>query len=287
MERVEGVVRAMSAWHLLVRHPQGLRPDDWRHLLDGLGQDEGFVAGYDNELNVMRHIVSKRANPVSLTNVLDALRTNMRALRDLLPEEAWQYTGRQQRMLAELVASVGRRREAMDAMIRHCRASIEVFQATMRREEAFAFWKIGRLLECVEVTCRILTAGLNATAERAVEDPATDDLIWTHTLNALGLLSAYANYSRAPIQGDTAIDFVITDALLPRSARCCLQSVRNSLDTLPNNTEALRRVTRSMQAVAAGPSGGRHAPARWLRRLRTQTEGVAHTLSRTYFPAWD
>ena len=286
MERAEGVVRAMSAWHLLVRHPQGLEREDWRHLLDGLGQADGFAAGYDNEPNVIRHLVSKRANRASVSTIIEALRANMRALRDLLPEEAWQCTSRQQALLGELVSSVGRRRGAMDAFIRHGRAGTEAFQATMRREEAFAFWKMGRLLESVDGTCRVLAAGLAALGDDAAEEPSSDDLVWTHTLNALGLLSAYANYSRRPIQTATVIDFMIADALLPRSALCCLQSVRNSLESLPNNTEALRRITRPLRAVAAGPPSRHKAPARWLGRLGAQAQEIAQTLSKTYFPDW-
>ena len=286
MERAESTVRAMSAWHLLVRHPQGLQRDDWRHLLAGLEQDRDFAASYDNELNVIRHLVNKRGNPSSLAALIAALRDNMRALRDLLPEEAWQYAGRQRDILPALVASAERRRGAMNAFVRHCRASAEVFQATMRREEAFAFWKMGRRLECVDVTCRILAAGLNAASDEAAEDPSTDDLVWSHTLNALGLSSAYANYSREPIQGATVIQFAICDDKLPRSARRCLQSVRNTLDALPNNAASLLKLARPLQAVTARSPSRQAAPRRWLLRLRAQTREICKTLAKTYFPAW-
>jgi uncharacterized alpha-E superfamily protein len=108
--------------------------------------------------------------------------------------------------------------------------------ATMSRDAAHAFWRLGRYLERADMTLRITHLALTPVDSDAAL--AYQDARWTELLHALGAQQMYGRRHCSRPSGRLSLTFVLEDDDFPRSYRHCLEQVARELCRLPG-AEAL------------------------------------------------
>ncbi|MGY1600674.1 alpha-E domain-containing protein [Geodermatophilus sp. SYSU D00815] len=260
------VERADDTARILDVHTQRLVEDPWiderracANLLALMGHPvQGGEA--DTEL-VLDTLAFERSSPSSIVGALSAARENARGAREVLSAEIWESLNvthnalPQQRTMA--------RRYGPHSLFRFVRErSAMVFglaDATMSRDESWLFLILGRSLERVDMTARMLST-------RVLAGDAAPS--WTLVLRSTGAYEPYLRTYRGVVNSGRAAEFLLLDRLFPRSVFAALEQAEACL------AELERAPVRSAGSAATrvGVAGEAH---RIVGRARTLLEFMA------------
>lgn len=172
-----------------------------------------------------RTIVQKLAydpeSPTSIIASVNAARESARRARETLSTDIWEAINT---MWRGLPATKSMRPPDMFAWIRQ-RASIVsgIADATMPRDEGWQFLVLGRSIERVDMTARLLsTAALSPGPH----------LAWPTTLRACGAYEAFLRAYRGVEADRQAAEFLLLDRLFPRSIVYSLGRAEQALENL-------------------------------------------------------
>jgi uncharacterized alpha-E superfamily protein len=205
------------------------------------------------ERQVVRFLIGDRDCPSSIRNALHNARENCRTVRDILPREAWQYLTELQLFVDDnLAAGLTRRgRHAfLQRIIRTCQMIMGLLGATMTRDLAYQFLRLGRNIERADMTTRFVNMRL--AVEQTNRLPDTTQLTKVQWVNVLGSLSAYHMYRRkmqAQVRQEHVLWFLFKDDEFPRSLAHCLNAVEESLGAIKNSQPcllALRKIAKKV-----------------------------------------
>ncbi len=154
--------------------------------------------------------------PSSIAASLTAAREAARHVREVISSELWEclnatYLGLG--MQANRARTLGlhgyfqwvRQRAAM---------ATGIVESTLSRDDGWQFLVLGRSLERLDMTARLLASRL-VVAEEASGDDTAD---WVATLRSCSAHEAYLRSYRRGVEGPLAIEFLLLDRLFPRSA---------------------------------------------------------------------
>jgi uncharacterized alpha-E superfamily protein len=149
-------------------------------------------------------------NPSSIVGALQAARQNARTVREALSAEIWESLNA---AYHELPARVAAARDfgpaPFFAYIRQRAALIAgLAESSLIRDDAYDFVVLGRNLERVDMTARLLSARISAPSPYAE---------WVSTLRACSAQEAYQRTYQRSVDGRSAIEFLLLDRLFPRS----------------------------------------------------------------------
>ena len=203
---------------------------------------------------VLATLAFDRSSPGSIVGALSAARENARGAREVLSAEIWESLNvthnalPQQRTMA--------RRYGPHSLFRFVRErSAMVFglaDATMSRDESWLFLILGRSLERVDMTSRILSTRILAG------DAAPS---WTLVLRSTGAYEPYLRTYRGMVNSSRAAEFLLLDRLFPRSVFAALEQAEACLVELERSTVR--------DAARIGVAGEAH---RIVGRARTMLE---------------
>ena len=112
--------------------------------------------------------------------------------------------------------------------------------ASLPRDHAYGFIKLGRLIECADMTTRIMDVGAGDIMERAGRFGAIDPLLWGALLQALSAAAAYRREVGPIVEKDAALNFIFLSATFPRSIKYFVRETRKELMRLSNHDLAIR-----------------------------------------------
>lgn len=148
--------------------------------------------------------------PSSITSSIRAARDAARSAREAISSEMWEclnstYNGlREQRRMAEAVGPSG--------FFRYVRtqgaALAGLADSSMSRDDGWRFLVLGRAIERVDMTARLLTV-------RYASNTSSAD--WVTTLRCSSAHEAYLRTYRRAVDGSLVIEFLLLDRLFPRS----------------------------------------------------------------------
>jgi uncharacterized alpha-E superfamily protein len=253
------VERADDTARILDVHTQRLVEDPWiderracANLLALMGSPVPETEA-DTE-RVLATLAFDRGSPSSIVGALSAARENARGAREVLSAEIWESLNvthnalPQQRTMA--------RRYGPHSLFRFVRErSAMVFglaDATMSRDESWLFLILGRSLERVDMTSRILST-------RVLAGDAAPS--WTLVLRSTGAYEPYLRTYRGMVDSSRAAEFLLLDRLFPRSVFAALEQAEACLVELERSP--VRDATR------IGVTGEAH---RIVGRARTMLE---------------
>jgi uncharacterized alpha-E superfamily protein len=203
---------------------------------------------------VLDTLAFDRASPSSIVGALSAARENARGAREVLSAEIWESLNvthnalPQQRTMA--------RRYGPHSLFRFVRErSAMVFglaDATMSRDESWLFLILGRSLERVDMTSRIIST-------RVLAGDAAPS--WTLVLRSTGAYEPYLRTYRGMVNSSRAAEFLLLDRLFPRSVFAALGQAEACLAELERSTVR--------DAARIGVAGEAH---RIVGRARTMLE---------------
>lgn len=149
-------------------------------------------------------------NPSSIVGALQAARQNARSVRESLSSEIWESLNTAYHELPSRVeAARGFGPAPFFSYIRQRAALIAgLAESSMIRDDAYDFVILGRNLERVDMTARLLSARISAPSPYAE---------WVTTLRACSAQEAYQRTYQRSVDGGSVIEFLLLDRLFPRS----------------------------------------------------------------------
>ncbi len=249
------VERAEDTARLLDVHVIDLLDNPWADLqgasrdmllVMGLGVPEGEV---DPSAAATR-LAFERGSTSSIAGALEAARESARGVREALSSELWECLNASYHGLPGHEAGAVLR--GPHTFCRWVRERAAVFagllDGAMPHDDSWRFLVLGRSLERVDMTARLLRA-------RAVRSGTNSD--WVGLLRCCSAHEAYLRSYRSAVEPARVVEFLVLDRLFPRSVYSALQQAEQCLTDL---------------APSAGRSGLVDDAARLLGRARTDLQ---------------
>jgi uncharacterized alpha-E superfamily protein len=265
-------------------------PLGWQGLVDISGASELFVELFDepSEKNVSRYLINDTRNPGSLFRSLDNARENVRTLRGIIPRRSVEIINElnlfARTTLSEPLSRT-RRTEGL-AEVQSFVQRIEGFMsANMLHDAHWSFLRLGNFIERADMTSRILEAGFDNPFDAAAELEPFMDIQWRNVLLSLDATQSYNQVVQGPVGQEAVLEFLIHNEQLPRSLAYPLNSLRNSVRTLPRNEKVLRSVNRLRRQTAAVDTQALDSDGsrEFLDGFQQQLAEIDQLINKTYF----
>jgi uncharacterized alpha-E superfamily protein len=160
---------------------------------------------------MLETLAFKTPDTTSIAGALSAARENARGARDAISSEMWECLNATHNALPAMVARAGSiGPHGLFAYVKERAAILSgLADSTMSRDDGWRFLVLGRSLERVDMTARMLSAGL-----QDAEEPGD----WVATLRCCSAHEAFLRTYRRAVTPDLVVEFLVLDRLFPRSA---------------------------------------------------------------------
>ncbi|WP_066363451.1 alpha-E domain-containing protein [Herbidospora mongoliensis] len=204
--------------------------EDWSTVLAILGHEGG-----DNPTTetMIQRLAYDSATPSSIAGCVRAARENARGVREIISSEVWECLNVTWNELP--IRQIGAERLGPHGYLRYVRERAALFSgladATMSRDDGWLFMVLGRSLERVDMTARLLAVhGEVLPSEFA---PPSESSGWKVLLEACGADESFTRTHR----GDSkrVLEFLLLDRLFPRSVMHALTTAEQCLAELSPN----------------------------------------------------
>jgi uncharacterized alpha-E superfamily protein len=225
VERADDTARMVDVYvHRLLEEPRADEDADCRALLSVLG----IPPPPDSPLDIgttLYHLAYEIRSPSAIAGAVLAARTGARSVRDVISSEMWEC-------LNVTSLALPRQRRAAERLgphvyLRFIRERAALFfglaDSTMSHDDAWRFLVLGRSLERVDMTARLLLARMPDTPY---------EVGWLMLLRACGAYESFIRsqgWAGGPAQ---AAEFLILDRLFPRSVLHALGTAEECLAAL-------------------------------------------------------
>lgn len=224
------VERAEDTARILDVHLQRILADPWtseeaacRSLLAVMGR-RGVEQPHD-AAQVLGLLGLDERNPGSVVGALAAARENARGARETVSSEMWECLNTTWHGLPDARRRV--EQQGVHAFFRWIRERCAVMggltDATMSRDEGWLFLVLGRSVERVDMTARLLR-----THERAGGSIPS----WLTLLRSSGAWETFLRTYRGSLDDRHAAEFLLLDRLFPRSVFAALSAAESCLTEL-------------------------------------------------------
>jgi len=242
----------------------GEAPEQVRGILDFLGFD--------------------RTNPSSIVGALAAARHNARGIREALSSEIWECLNTTHFELGpRLDAAEGFGPAPFFSYVRQRAAMLAGYvESTISRDSGYDFLVLGRSVERVDMTARLLAA--------RVSTPAPGDS-WVATLRACSAHEAYLRTYQRRVEAPLVLQFLLLDRLFPRSIFHALRLGEGALARLEpapgraGSGDVARRAIGRVRATLEflPPDDLLHGLPQRLDGIQRGMSDVSEAVSRRYF----
>lgn len=223
VERADDTARILDVhYHLLLEDPWVDEEAACGALLDVMGVGQSVPSPTARTVNEV--LAYDDDSPSSISGALLAARENARGVRDSISSEMWEclnatwYTLRERREFSLASPFL---------FFRYVTERAAFFaglaDSTMSRDEAWRFLSLGRSLERVDMTCRLLSARWSDAAGSAG---------WVTTLRCCSAHDAYLRTYHRAVDTSLAAEFLLLDRLFPRSVYHALETAERRLAEL-------------------------------------------------------
>ena len=283
------VERADGTSRLLDVHLQLLLEDPWvdedsacRSLLKVIGSNAQFDGPLDRH-QLMNVLTVDRNDPSSIASALGNARENARRVREIVSTELWECLNTTRSRMPRKVA-LDRSHDFFAWVRERTALAIGIVESGTSRDEAWTFFTLGRSLERIDMTARLL-----ATSELTEASGPS----WTTILRSCGAYEAYLRTYRGVPSATNAAEFLLLDRIFPRSvifavtrAEACLNDLVPTTSRVGITDEALRILGqlrtnleyRSAPAILANLTNE-------MISLQAGVKEVSESISTRYFPA--
>lgn len=247
VERADGTARLLDV------HLQLLLEDPWvdedtacRSLLEVIGSDSNFPHQLARQ-DLLNTLSVDRSEASSIASSLNNARENARRVREIVSTELWECLNTTRSRMPRRV-SIERAHDFFGWVRERTALAVGIVESSTSRDESWTFFTLGRSLERVDMTARLL-----ATSELTEASGPS----WTTILRSCGAYEAYLRTYRGVPSATNAAEFLLLDRIFPRSVIFALSRAENCLSDLAPTTD---RVGTSDNAL------------RQLKQIRTNLE---------------
>ena len=239
VERADGTARLLDV------HLQLLLEDPWvdedtacRSLLEVIGSDSSYPHQLSRQ-DLLSILSVDRGEASSIASSLNNARENARRVREIVSTELWECLNTTRSRMPRKV-SIERAHDFFGWVRERTALSIGIVESSTSRDESWTFFTLGRSLERVDMTARLL-----ATSELTEASGPS----WTTILRSCGAYEAYLRTYRGVPSATNAAEFLLLDRIFPRSvtfalarAEHCLSELAPSTDRVGTSDSALRNI---------------------------------------------
>jgi uncharacterized alpha-E superfamily protein len=298
IERTENHTRLIDVNYHLRHELKGKENEQvymWERLVAAIGNVTTFNNYYGtiNEETVIKFLTLDQSNPNSIFSCVHQTRTNMRALRPLLPDELWDIINAFYLWLKE---------EDLDSVMtqspylfyQRIREWLSIFNGTvdsiMVRDEEWNFIQAGKHMERAENILRILNAiYLNFMEDGTLSRDQNHYNRMIVLLKSVGGYEGFRKYHANNVTFEKVIEFIMLNHTFPRSVSFALTSLESNLQAIKHQdynfallSDQAIDITVKIKEILAGVKGELYGLD-----LLYQMQGSCHQLggiiSKTFF----
>jgi len=166
----------------------------------------------------------------SIVEAISAARENARGAREVTSTEIWECLNTTYNALAERERAAKRLgpHEFLSFVEGRAAMFAGLADSTLSRDDGYRFMVLGRAIERVDMTVRLL---LSRVGDRA-SSPA-----WVTLLRSAGAHDSYLRTYRGAMDAGRVVEFMLLDRLFPRSIFYSLRLAEHNLDELLNRPQ--------------------------------------------------
>lgn len=235
VERAENTARLLdTTYHGLLESRPATEATAWSDLLDVVGLADAFATagGQPTGPQVTRYLVTDADNPGSIRSTVARARENIRSLREEVSTELWEAINGFYLELGarDLHHDLSHQPFQVYGLVRRqCQAINGVADETMPRRDGWRFLALGRQIERVTMTTRLLTVYFR---QSVLVDPAVAFHDWVVMLKAAAALEAFRRADTVSVDPEGAVAYLLTDDDFPRSVLFCLREAEEMVSEL-------------------------------------------------------
>ena len=193
---------------------------------------------------IMRHMTFFPGNHNSVFNCVTRARENARGIREAISTEMWEHLNT---LYWNLCADdvIARYEESPDAFFRRVMNASMLFQGlahhTLAHDEQWHFGQLGKYLERIIVTCRIIETKFELLRTAStVMDPPLRNLHWMGVLRSCCAIEAYRRVHLGDMDPLKIAGFLILERNFPRTIRYGVHEARRAIEAIRQATNPLR-----------------------------------------------
>lgn len=226
VERAEDTARLLDVhFHEILEDPSVVEAEACALLLTVMGVPEETAGQRADSQAVLELLAYDLAAPNAITGALTAARENARGAREALSEEIWECLNSTHNDLPARVRAA--RDFGPSSYFSFVRDRAAAFaghvETTMSRDACYDVLVLGRSLERVDMTARLLAARVGVARESEA---------WTATLRACSAHDAYLRTYQSGVEVHRVLEFLMVDRLFPRSLFHALRTGEQALARL-------------------------------------------------------
>lgn len=245
VERAEHVARLLLVNTNLLMDVGDLAPSlqqrQWQSVLTILRVDARFPAAAPGHVappigtRVVQFMAFDRDNPNSLLNCLTRARENARGIRENISSEMWESVN----TLYWFIQGEARQRfeEAPDEFYRDVMNRSLLFQGltdqTLTHDQGWHFTQLGKYLERIDVTCRIIEAkfAMLRSTDKALAG-ALRNIHWMAVLRSCCSLESYRRKHVGDMDPMRVASYLILEREFPRSIRFAVDRAHDAITAI-------------------------------------------------------
>src|SRR5690348_7731763 len=208
----------------------------------------------------------------SIVESISAARENARGAREVTSTEIWECLNTTYNALAERERAA--KRLGPHEFLSYVEGRAAMFaglaDSTLSRDDGYRFMVLGRAIERVDMTVRMLQSRVGDRAS----SPA-----WVTVLRSAGAHDTYLRTYRGVLDANRVVEFLLLDRLFPRSVYYSLRLAEHSLDELLNRPSNRLGTTAEAQRLLGRARSELEflAPGRLLETLETRLAALQKT----------
>ncbi len=229
-ERAEDTARLLDVHFHLLLEDHADESAACQTLLSAMGVDE--FTGTVDAGSVTALLTDDLAFDGSIGRSLAGAWENARGAREVISSETWETLNTTYQAFPDRARRAGERgRHDLYRWVKErCSILTGLVETTMSRDDGYCFLAVGRGLERVDMTTRLLAARYAET---------WGPTGWTTTLRCCAAYEAYARTYRRAVDATSAVEFLLLDRLFPRSVFHALDTAAARLAELdPRSSRA-------------------------------------------------
>lgn len=282
LERAEDTARLLEVHvQTLLEDPVTDEGTATGNLLSVLGVDAGDDLSHDV---LVRILGWDAASPASMVSAFWGARESARRSREVVSAELWEAINTTWNLVRNNRLQRQRTAEACHLIRERCATITGLVDATMTHDQGWQFLVLGRNLERIDMTARII--------ESAMFMP-NEDAAWLHSLRACNAYHAFRLTHKGSESPPDAAEFLLLDRLFPRSIVFCLDQCERIVTHLPGDPTA--RLDDLQKVLGAARADLEYRPRRLLlegtrgrmKSLQKTCVEVNEAVAARYFDASD
>ncbi len=298
IERAENYARFMSVnFNLALDLPPNV-DQQWEPLLIATADNDLFKKYYKQPTreNVIQFMTFDKRNPNSILMCLSNARENARTIREIISKEMWEHLNQFYMMVRDTPPKQQWELGQTQNFLTEIRNSTQLFygiiDATITRNEAWHFGRLGRFMERADKTSRFLDVKyFTLLPEIELVGSTIDLMIWSAVLKSVSAYNMHRQQYRS-LTPSSIIEFLILDRMFPRAVGHCVRQAELSLYEISGNTitngfgnSAERQISKLRSDIEFTETGDifRAGLHQYLDNLQTRINDIGAAIFQTYF----